>query len=73
MHPAALLHMMWHCPKIKPFKLFSVTLVSVDATPLTCKLGYVEDLPTETEDKILYLASSAIAQHWLDENPLTVQ
>lgn len=25
MHPAALLHMMWHCPKIKPFKLFSVT------------------------------------------------
>lgn len=73
-HPAGLLHMLWHCLKLVRYwtgvishinSTFSITL---DASPLTCILGHVEDLTTGTEGKIavartLYMARKVIAQH----------
>lgn len=76
--------MFWNCPKLVRYwtevidRIKSVLLISVDTTPLTYILGYVEDLPTEVEGKIaiariLYMARKVIAQRWLDPRPPTVK
>lgn len=47
----------------------------LDATPLTCILGHVEDTTPEGKIAIaraLYMARKVIAQHWLDPQPPTI-
>lgn len=76
--------MFWHCPKLVRYwkgvlaRITSVFTVPIDATPLTCILGHVEDLATGDEGKlaiarVLYMARKLIAQHWLDSSPPTIK
>lgn len=80
MHPASLLHMMWNCPKLVRYwkdvtsLISSVFAVTMDVTPLTCLLGYVENIAVDLDEKvafarILYMAGKVLAYHWLDEGP----
>lgn len=52
-HPASLLHMMWNCPKLVRYwgdvlsLIGSIYPVTIEETPLTCILGYVEDVATD--------------------------
>lgn len=79
-HPASLLHMMWNCPKLVRYwgevksLIDSVFSISLEESPLTCILGYVEDVLVAQEEKIaiariLYMARKVLAYHWLDEDP----
>lgn len=81
-HPAGLLHMFWNCPKLVRYwekvldHINVVFSISIDATPLTCVLGHVEDLSSTPEIKlaiarVLYMARKVIARHWLDSQPPT--
>lgn len=76
--------MFWHCAKMVRYwtgvlaRITSVFTVHIDATPLTCILGHVEDLATGDEGKlaiarVLYMARKRIAQHWLDSCPPTIK
>lgn len=79
-HPASLLHMMWNCPKLVRYwdeviSLINATYsVTIDTDPMTCILGYVEDLTVDAYEKIaiariLFMARKVIAYHWLDSAP----
>lgn len=81
-HPAGLPHMFWNCPKLVRYwngvlyRINTVFSISIDATPLTCILGHVEDLSSTPENKlaiarVLYMARKVIVRHWLDPQPPT--
>lgn len=83
-HPASLLHMMWNCPKLVRYwsdvlSLINMTFsVNIDMDPMTCILGYVEDVMVDAHEKlaiarILFMARKVIAYHWLDSAPPTRQ
>lgn len=75
--------MMWNCPKLVRYwggggdvrsLINSVFSVNVDTTPLTCILGYVEDVATNADEKLaiarmLFMTRKVIAYHWLDSAP----
>lgn len=83
-HPASLMHLMWNCPKLVRYWGEVVSLINsvfsscIDLDPMTCILGYVEDIPVNSDEKlavsrILYMARKVIAFHWLDSEPPTKQ
>lgn len=83
-HPASLLHMMWNCAKLVRYwsevlSLIGTTFsVTIDETPLTCILGYVEDVATDLMEqlavaRLLFMARKVIAYHWLDSDPPVLQ
>lgn len=83
-HPASLMHMMWNCPKLVRYWNYVISVIQsvfsvlIDATPLTCLLGYVEEVATDVAEKIaiarmLFIARKVIAYHWLDSEPPTLQ
>lgn len=76
--------MMWNCPKLVRYwgdvlsLIGSVYQVTVEETPLTCILGYVEDVATDPMEqlaiaRLLYMARKVIAYHWLDSDPPVLQ
>lgn len=76
--------MMWNCPKLVRYwrevtsLTDSVFTIRVDLTPLTCVLGYVEDLAIDRNEqlavaRILYMAQKVLAFHWLDNAPPTLR
>lgn len=79
-HPASLMHMFWHCPKLVRYwkevtsLINMVYSVNIALEPLCCVLGYVEDLAVDDHEKlaiarILFMARKVIAYHWLDSAP----
>lgn len=73
---------MWNCPKLVRYwgdvisLIRSIFDITVEETPLTLILGYVDDLILDSFEKIavariLYMAPKVLASHWLDSVPPT--